>query len=97
MLLLHVKAVMTESHKFQLDPSDEEEEERKKSFWPFGDILVQNVSMPLRVLVIGDEWYIVIKAYKFTNFETFLYYRILTVALSLHIQSTNSMICMSID
>jgi len=52
--------------------SEEEEKKERKIFWTFEDFLVQDFSAMLfcaTKCVVGREWYIDIKVYKFTLFE----------------------------
>ena len=73
MLLFYAKMVVRDSHNFELE---EEEEENTLVVWRLsGSVLLQYLFMPLGVLlVIEDEWYVVTKAYKLTNFEIITYH-----------------------
>ena len=86
-------------------PSEEQEEEEinkeRKTFWSSGDFLVLSrcFFMPHAVGMLfvmkqhKDEWYIVIKAYKFTGFEIFCIIIYCMSALSINIESTDCTIC----
>ena len=81
-----------------------EEEERKKNNLPvlrvIGLVLLRWVFVTLGVLLdmktLEDDWYVVIRAYKCTVSERFFCISIYCVSVvSLHTESTDSMICMA--
>jgi len=97
MLLFCAKTVMKEPHKFLTSPS-EEGEDRRKTFQILASFQFNTLrcffvpqDMLLVMKTLEDEWYVNIKAYKFTVFEILrdsLYCQILLVQAI--IQSTDS-------
>ena len=99
MVLFCAKTIVRGSHSIELAHLKTEERRMKLilAIWQFfSSVLFLCIFTLLGVLVVPktfeDEWYIVNKDYKFTAFEIFLGLSYIVSVISLHIESTDSMI-----
>ena len=104
MLLFCVKNIVQESYNFELARLKKKKKKKKKetknilAVWQLsGVVLLQGFFAPLYMLLVKktleNEWYIVIKAYKFTISKILRDFCIIIYRmseLSLHIESTDS-------